>query len=543
MSQPINLVVSEFKKTVFRDVHHLKRAFKKAALLVHPDKGGSHDAFGILNCVYEDGIVWFKQFNSSFAYTSASECPYHVVKGNAIVPTPVFMENRFPFLWVRKLIISADVHAYIQDKRFCNVNFVDLQAVADGILRLRAYYTAWLVKGATSNISSRHFMNSWRSILYLSERVCSLDPFNEFDPVDTELRTAFADIPFISSCDVQVIVSSCMGQFEKMFENDVHSDMSPPQKPSSQYIQELMKQARAEAERDVHAIIVTNGEQAHAIQKMERHITELKEANRQARADSKKGEIKLLHMEKTLNEHLDAISMEKQNAGSSSGCYPVGFGLDMSVYNIQDIEAEKQLLADAYTFFDGIDVDDDGNFSLRDAINAAYMLQYPDATHDQIQKSVKAALRTSLRQLASKRAADGKVKDQAAGGYRPYLAVVSLLLHRPDLTKFCDMIVSLATREIAPCPIRIAALLLHIKDISDGILNVNVAYNVLGLYSRSQKDTYLAATKILTGPGSACKQMVESKSVSRVCGARVMRGKNVCSYHNRKIKFALSSKR
>ena len=334
-----------------------------------------------------------------------------------------------------------------------------------------------------------------------------------------------------------------MGQFEKMFENDAHSDMSPPQKPSSQYIQELMKQARAEAEWDVHAIIVTNGEQAHAIQKMERHITELKEANRQARADSKKGEIKLLHMEKTLNEHLDAISMEKQNAGSSSGCYPVGFGLDMSVYNIQDIEAEKQLLADAYTFFDGIDVDDDGNFSLRDAINAAYMLQHPDATHDQIQKSVKAALRTSLRQLASKRAADGKVKDQAAGGYRPYLAVASLFLHRPDLTKFCDMIVSLATREIAPCPIRIAALVLHIKDISDGILNVNVAYHVLGLYSRSQKDTYLAAAKILTGPGTTCKQMVESKSVSRVCGARVMRGKNVCSYHNRKIKFAGPSKR
>ena len=303
-----------------------------------------------------------------------------------------------------------------------------------------------------------------------------------------------------------------------------------------------MKQARAEAKRDVNAIIVMNSEQAHAIQKMARHIKELKVANQQAKTEIKKGESKLLRMEQILNEQLDAITVERQSAGGRSGCYPVGFGLDTSVYDIQDIETEKQLLADAYTFFDGIDVDDGGNFSLRDAINAAYMLQNPAATHDQIQKSVKAALRTSLRHLALKRAVDGTAKDQATEGYRPYLVVVGLLLHRPELTKFCDMIVSLATREIAPCPVQVAALVLHIKDISDGLLNVNVAYNVLGLCSRPQRDIYLAAAKALTGPTSTCRKIVESKGISRTCGARFMRGKNVCSYHNRKIKFARLSK-
>ena len=53
--------------------------------------------------------------------------------------------------------------------------------------------------------------------------------------------------------------------------------------------------------------------------------------------------------------------------------------------------------------------------------------------------------------------------------------------------------VTLASREIAPSHVRLAALMLHLKDIAnDGSLNINVAYNILGLRDKIQQQNYLS---------------------------------------------------
>ena len=96
------------------------------------------------------------------------------------------------------------------------------------------------------------------------------------------------------------------------------------------------------------------------------------------------------------------------------------------------------------------------------------------------------------------------------------------------------MMVTLASREIAPCPVRLAALMLHLKDIADGSLNINVAYNILGLRDKLQKKTYLSEAKVFAEAKMTCMQVLEKKSGPQICGQRVMTGKTICSYHARK---------
>jgi hypothetical protein len=98
------------------------------------------------------------------------------------------------------------------------------------------------------------------------------------------------------------------------------------------------------------------------------------------------------------------------------------------------------------------------------------------------------------------------------------------------------MITSLAAREIAPSPIHMAALMLHLKDISDGELNANVAYSVLGMCSRDEKDAYLSHIQSFTNKNITCLQINKRSSGKMVCGQRTMKGKSMCSYHVRKIK-------
>jgi hypothetical protein len=99
------------------------------------------------------------------------------------------------------------------------------------------------------------------------------------------------------------------------------------------------------------------------------------------------------------------------------------------------------------------------------------------------------------------------------------------------------MITSLAAREISPSPVHMAALMLHLKDISDGQLNVNVAYNVLGMCNREERDEYLSHIRYFTEKNMTCLQINERSNGSMVCGQRVMKGKMMCSYHVRKVKF------
>ena len=128
--------------------------------------------------------------------------------------------------------------------------------------------------------------------------------------------------------------------------------------------------------------------------------------------------------------------------------------------------------------------------------------------------------------------------ENGSRGFQSYQVVCRSLLMRPYLSKFCHMITSLAAREISPSPVYMAALMLHLKDISDRQLNVNVAYNVLGLCNRDEKDAYLSHIQSFTEKNMTCSQINERSNGSMVCGQRGMKGKLMCSYHVRKVKFA-----
>ena len=212
----------------------------------------------------------------------------------------------------------------------------------------------------------------------------------------------------------------------------------------------------------------------------------------------------------------------------------IGFPSDITMVGI---EKEKQINRHAYDFFDCINVNSDGDFSVLDAVHAAYMMQDPDATDDEIQARVSSATRNTRRILAKRqKLGDELVSSSSTKGlYQPFPVIAKLLLNRSDLSKFCDMMVTLASREIAPSHVRLAALMLHLKDIAnDGSLNINVAYNILGLRDKIQQQNYLSEAKVFAEAKMTCMQVLEKRSGPQICGQRVMTGKTICSYHARK---------
>ena len=133
------------------------------------------------------------------------------------------------------------------------------------------------------------------------------------------------------------------------------------------------------------------------------------------------------------------------------------------------MEKEKEIIQRAHDFFDNIDINDNGDFCLRDALHAAFMMQPTKYTKEEIERAVKNGVRKS---------------DTV---FQPYTIVAWCT----QLTEFCDMMTVLAARELAPYPIRVVVLMLHLMNISMGAVNVDVAYNVLGLCERVDKERYL----------------------------------------------------
>ena len=106
------------------------------------------------------------------------------------------------------------------------------------------------------------------------------------------------------------------------------------------------------------------------------------------------------------------------------------------------------------------------------------------------------------------------------------------------------MIATLAAREIAPCPLRIAVLMLHIKEISRGNMNINVAFSVLGLCTKEEKDQYILDLKTFSNEKIMCMEKVAGKNgAPQMCSQRVMKEKGMCSYHARILRFQARSKR
>ena len=85
--------------------------------------------------------------------------------------------------------------------------------------------------------------------------------------------------------------------------------------------------------------------------------------------------------------------------------------------------------------------------------------------------------------------------------------------------------------------------MLRVKEISSGNLNINVAFSVLGLYTKGERDQYLYDLHIFIIEKIMCMKMLVGKNGShRLCSRRVMRGKNMCSYHARNLRFRARAK-
>ena len=541
--------VRDFTKTVFVTISQLKTSYRKVSLVAHPDKGGSEDAFKELNMIYTDGLLWFKTSSSAFIYPDFVDGDTHdlIVRGTPIVPTPTFMKDDFPVRWARQIVASCEMMYEYHRQPHGNFSVADLQSLIDSVCRLKAYYVAWLDIGASPKINHGHFLNSWRQILYYSTRMLDVRPVGISNAVFEELTAAFGHIKY-SNVDVSNIRITGDAQLEKMFGDNawVYVGQPPKRTLTEQELEKLVEEARAEGASEVAATSSINAEQATALTKMGKQLKELKKASETAKRSMQlkiqKGEDTIALMEKQLQEQLEhAYTQPFQDHTLRVAPYPIGFPSDITM---ETMGGEQTIIRKAYEFFDTINIDNCGNFCLRDAINAAYMLQHPNFTKKEIEQKVVTAMRTARKQVArkqsTKRTSEGSVKETRKNdsGYHPYLVLTRMLLRRSDLTEFCDMITTLAAREIAPCPIRIAILMLHIKEIAMGNLNINVAFSVLGLCSEEERDQYLSSLRTFTNERIMCMEVLTAKNgAQQMCSQRVMRGKEICSYHARSLRF------
>ena len=76
-------------------------------------------------------------------------------------------------------------------------------------------------------------------------------------------------------------------------------------------------------------------------------------------------------------------------------------------------------------------------------------MQYPKYTKEDIEKAVKNGVRKSGRH--EKRTAEGTKKNTTNTVYQPFSIVARSLFQCAQLTEFCDMMTTLAARELATC--------------------------------------------------------------------------------------------
>jgi hypothetical protein len=195
-------------------------------------------------------------------------------------------------------------------------------------------------------------------------------------------------------------------QLERMFGDGMWSKVevltSSNQTYNEEDLQRFIKEAKVEAEAEVAVIASVSEQKAKALKKMERQMEELRAVNTNARKTMKwsikESEDRLVAMEKQYVQPLEL--MDPANAHILTVNSPIGFESEMTSENIENA---KKLLQQAYEFFDGVNVDDSGNFSLRDALSNAYMMEYPEKTYEDIKKHADVAIRNCQRQLSKKR--------------------------------------------------------------------------------------------------------------------------------------------
>ena len=165
---------------------------------------------------------------------------------------------------------------------------------------------------------------------------------------------------------------------------------------TDQELKQFAEDARMEAHSEAVAISSISVEQAIAISKMETRLKDLRKASEEVKKNMlmriRKGEEKIEIMEKQLREQSeDVYKLSSHNEAFNIVTFPIRVPLDITM-NI--IEKEQKVISEAYTFFDTINTNDDGDFSVRDAMSSAYMMQFPNCTKETIEKHVATGVRT-----------------------------------------------------------------------------------------------------------------------------------------------------
>jgi curved DNA-binding protein CbpA len=496
-------VLKELRTTTFKDLGSFTKAYRRGALQLHPDKHAGQSEklqklaemkFKKLVKIFEKGVLWFKTHQGSFCYTktsifmfgswaefSAQKKP-KLYPGKDLPPraeVPYWLHPKFPKIATRAAALVKH-----------ELTVAELSSAATKARRLQLHYKRWMEQGFDTKVEHADWDACASKILsgyYFTMESDGLYYFPGKIAKEDMVEVKFVGTPGDSA------------MFTRWFD-DNESDPAPD-KPSGCKIHtaEEFEQAVKEAREIVEDELKRNTSERFA--KMQETIDSLEKSKSMEIDEKEKNKIDLT---------------------------PVGY---LEMKSLSDAKTQQELLTKVYNFFDSLDVDKKGNFSLKDAYCAAYQLEHPDANIEEVDAFAAKAFRNAR----SKRKHENSSAAKGSKVFVSYPELIRLLMLSVELSRFAHIISSLAAREIAPSQSSIAALMLHLTDISHNSLNINVAFSVLGLGSQKEKKAYLNDLCIFTADKISCMEALAVKK-GGICGSKVMRCKTVCSYHFRRMK-------
>lgn len=547
--------VYEFKSTQFESLAQFKKSFRKLSLKIHPDKtGGSEEPFKEALEVYETGLTWFKINERPFCFNNRAhadnifdfffrhgyhwkppkasepkESPKPLFKGEPIVPTPAFASPTYAKMWARSYLCSA----------FCQYGSIPsavssyVNAVATLLNHMSSVYRRYISVGLKR--SGLDFVGVFHEVMrYVTIYTPRMEKDGSFEERSYDMYLGYIpcheEVPLVTlrfryTKITQELVNRTFSEDSWAEESEAGS--SSKHFKSSAEIQQMLDEIRKE---------VSSAKQAAmkpAFRKLQIQI-ETKSSIIRRMKEMHDKEVSGLQSEIDRLQEAATDFADEGTDAIRTVCAPVGTS---SATSLNSIMRDKQLITEVYEFFDAVDIDSSGNFSLRDSLIEAHRLEFPDSEFDEREKFAVSGVQRYRR--ACKRSADGEVllaKSRKAQSqiFLDYQHLTRTLLANPSLSRFCHMITSLAAREIAPSSAKVASLMLHLADISDNSLNINVAHAVLGLHTAAEKRRYVADLQKFNASRMTCMESLKKKK--SICGRRVMIGKKLCSYHNRLLK-------
>ena len=535
--------IDAFLEWTFESPTHLKKAFRKLALRAHPDKGGTKQQFVRLNDAMESGLAWMTRnpgkpyspehrhylddmmrrwyWNQPAAPKKPPQATWY--RGKAFKETPWCLRPGFAADWAKT---AGDMQSMKTGKPHSKGVSKWLDEGSGVLERLSRIYTAWHTTGIPNKISSAEWLK-W----------CE-------DPLKSFLFSATSDEGY-TLVDLKLRESCMLPEFSNLQKVD-YGDIDAARKARDDDA-EFLRGIRAEIA-DLWGDVLSRGES--------KHVSQLHDKLTQARAahvDQKRAHKEVLKALKDRHEE-EVDELDRQRFRSAQRIKdlrqqlqavtgrpvpppPLG-SVDVDSALAGDffanttpaaIKQARELITTIYAFFGHVGVDPEGRFSVGDALAIARQLE-PDADRtDKVERAFVNLKMKAFRRLAKKRSWD--VARVSGRPYVLYGVLFDFLMTVKDLPTLRKMMCSLASRVIAPCGATLVAGMLHLRDIASGEVDHNIACSVLGLSSEKQRRKYLTSVKSFSDSNSSCVHSIAGK---KVCGKRVLNGKDECSYHARK---------